>query len=455
MIALDPLIDQTLGESSQIRYHSPVLQRAVDGLITALSGWRAVANHVIRLSRNQAQAEAAAVLQHLAPALQSLPDESEPTRWMADPAGLQKACEATSRRLDVFPAATPSERLLADKVAEALAGMSHALSGLRLLIADPARPVPRRGFVSLRVPDWLPALINAGRAVVTIGAVSLFWIVTAWPSGATAITWAAITIILLSPRADQAYAAAVSFTAGNALAATFAAILAFAVLPQLQTFAGLSIALGAYLVPVGALMAQPWQAALFTPMVANMVPLLAPANQMSYDTVQFYNATLGLVAGNIAAVLAFRLLPPLSPAFRARRLLALTMHDLRRLARGHRDWDWQGHLRGRLSAMPEEATPLQRAQLLAALSAGTEISQLRHITRWLGLSAGLDPALAAIAHGNSRLATMCLGQLDGALTARAGSGPEMQTGLRGRASIVALSEILAQHAAYFDAGARE
>jgi hypothetical protein len=37
-------------------------------------------------------------------------------------------------------------------------------------------------------------------------------------------------------------------------------------------------------VPAGALMAQPWQTAMFTAMVINFVPLLSPANQMSYDT---------------------------------------------------------------------------------------------------------------------------------------------------------------------------
>jgi len=46
VIALDPIIDQAIGESSQIRYHSPVLQKAVDGLFAALSGWRAIANHL-------------------------------------------------------------------------------------------------------------------------------------------------------------------------------------------------------------------------------------------------------------------------------------------------------------------------------------------------------------------------------------------------------------------------
>src|SRR5207253_684568 len=35
VIALDPVIDEAKGESSQLRYHSPVLQRAVDGLFAA------------------------------------------------------------------------------------------------------------------------------------------------------------------------------------------------------------------------------------------------------------------------------------------------------------------------------------------------------------------------------------------------------------------------------------
>ena len=34
VIALDPVIDEALGESSQMRYHSPILQTAVDGLFS-------------------------------------------------------------------------------------------------------------------------------------------------------------------------------------------------------------------------------------------------------------------------------------------------------------------------------------------------------------------------------------------------------------------------------------
>jgi len=128
-----------------------------------------------------------------------------------------------------------------------------------LILADPVRPAPRHGGVRLRVPDWLPSLVNAGRAFVVIGVAELFWIVTEWPSGATAVTWAAIVVIVNAPRAEQAYAAAVSSTVGTSLAAALAGIIAFAVLPNLETFAAFSLAIGLVLVPAGAGMAQPWQ----------------------------------------------------------------------------------------------------------------------------------------------------------------------------------------------------
>src|SRR6266481_3205071 len=45
VIALDPVIDEAIGESPQLRYHSPVLQAAVNGLFAALAAWRTVAAH--------------------------------------------------------------------------------------------------------------------------------------------------------------------------------------------------------------------------------------------------------------------------------------------------------------------------------------------------------------------------------------------------------------------------
>jgi uncharacterized membrane protein YccC len=452
VIALDPVIDEALGESSQLRYHSPVLQRAVDGLLAALAGWRTVASHLVRVSPSQARQEAEAVLQAVPPELRSASVQGEPARWIDDPVGLRRICEAAVRRLIALPAGTPSLRLLADQTAEVLAGISQALNGLALLVADPARPVARSGGGRrLRIPDWLPALANGGRAFVAIVAAELFWIVTVWPSGTNLITFTAIIVTLFAARADQAYTTAIGFLIGSILTVAITATFKFAVLPNVETFAGFSLIIGLALVPVGAFLALQWQPAIFTGIVTPFVPLLAPTNPMSYDTQQFYNSALAIVAGVGAGAFSFRLLPPLSPAFRTRRLQALTLRDLRRLATGRipdTPKDWEQRMYGRFAALPDQAQPLQRSQLMAAFSLGTEIIQLRRICRRFDLGTDLDAALEAFARGDCAMATEKLAELDAVLASRPGAAE-----LRARGLILALSGTLIQHSACFDAGA--
>jgi uncharacterized membrane protein YccC len=451
VIALDSVIDEAIGESAQLRYHSPVLQTAVNGLFAAITGWRIMAIHFAQLPHDQARQGAATMLQAVPKELLSEREREEPARWIANPIGLGRVCDAGVQALIALPAGTPSLRLLADQTAKVLAGVSHALNGLTLLVVASARPVPRRRGVLPCVPDWLPALVNAGRAFLAVGAVELFWVVTAWPNGSRAIIFAAIGVILFAPRADQAYAAAMSFTVGIGFTAAFAAIIAFAVLPRLETFTAFSLAIGLVLVPAGAGVAQPWQTPMFTAMAAFFCFLLAPTNQMSYDTQQFYNAALATVAGVGAAALSFRLLPPLSPMLRARRLLALTLRDLRRLATGSipRSPDaWEERVYSRLSVLPDAAEPLQRSQLVTALSVGAEIIRLRRICRRFDLGSHLDAALAAMARGDSAMTIVRLTRLGEALAARPGVAA-----LRARSSILAMSEALTQNAAYFNAEA--
>jgi uncharacterized membrane protein YccC len=457
VIALDPVIDEAIGESSDLRSHSPKLQATVGGLFAALSGWRMVAVHLERLPSDQGRREADLIQRNLPQELRSAPVRGEATNWTVNPFRVRTACAAAVRAMAGLPDGTPSLRLLADQTAQALIGIQRALDGL-LLLADPARAGREPGAARFYVPDLLPSLVNAGRVFVTIVAVELFWVATAWPNGPQAIVFAAVVVILFSPRADQAYATATSFMLGTGLSAAFAAIVKFAVLPGVATFAGFSLAIGLVLVPAGALMAQPWQTGMFTAMAANFVPLLAPANQMSYDTQQFYNSALAIVAGVGVAALAFRLLPPLSPALRTRRLLALTLRDLRRLTKSaipRSSIDWQSRVYSRLSAPPEVAEPLQRAQLLAALSVGTETIRLRRIARRFHLHPELDAALDAVARGDSPVAIERLARLDRILAALPSASPAARVRIRARGSILAMSEAIAQHSAYFDSGGAE
>jgi uncharacterized membrane protein YccC len=454
VVALDPIVDEAIGESSTLRYHSPVLQRAIEGLLAAIRAWRIVAVRLTQLPDRVAREEADAVLRNIPQELRSAARLGGPAPWMADPESMRALCGVGARRLAAMPAGVPSLRLLADQTARVMTGLMHALDALALL-SGKADPPDARRRARLHVADWWPAFVNAGRAFVMIGAVELFWIVTAWPNGAFAITFTAIVVTLLAPRADQAYAVALGFSVGVAIGTAGAAIIAFAALPTVETFLGFCIMIGLFLVPAGAGVAQPWQTAAFIGMTYNFIPLLAPANQMTYDTVQFYNSALSIGLGSVAGAMSFRLIPPLSPAFRTRRLLALTLRDLRRLATDPARWtreDWEERMHTRIAALPDAAEPLQRAQIMTALSVGIEIINLRRIAPQLGLDAELDAALASLAQGHSAAATARFAALDRRLAALAESGSQAFLALRTRAMALLVSDALVQHGAYFDAG---
>src|SRR6266404_3046745 len=459
VIALDPVIDQALGESSHVRYHSLRLQTAIYGLFGALDGWRGVATHLSRLPE-AARRQGAHIIQRSLPAeLRSVLVAGSPVLWISDPLTLRRVCEDAVRTLIVLPADTPSLRLLADETAKAMAGMLHVLDGLALLVDAPHHPpLGARGF-RLSEPDWLPALINAARAFLAISAVELFWVATAWPNGGSAIVFVAVLVLLLSPKGDLAYGGSLAFALGTAGAVVCAAAIKFAVLPALQTFPAFCAALGLFLLPGGFAMAvsrQPTVTAILTAMAFNVIPLLAPTNEMNYDTAQYYNSALAIVVGCGVAPLAFCLLPPLSPGLRVRRLLALTSRDLRRLAIApvlpEPDY-WESPIYSRLIALPDQATPLQRAQLLAALSVGTEIIGLRRMATYLGATAEIDAALNDIALGHSTKAIAKLRQFDDRLASTRETGTEATMALRGRGRVLIISEAIAEHGHYFDAGA--
>jgi uncharacterized membrane protein YccC len=459
VIALDPIIDQVLGESSHMRYHSPNLQTAMYGLFGALDGWRGVAAHLGRLPETARRHGAHIILRSLPSELRSVKEVGSPMRWIADPLALRRVCEEAVRTLIALPADTPSLRLLADETAKLLAGMLHVLDGLALLVDAPHHPSPGAHGFRLSEPDWLPALINAARAFLTISAVELFWIATAWSNGASSMVFVAVLLLLLSPKGDLAYGGSLAFALGIAGAVICAAAIKFAMLPALQTFPAFCAALGLFFLPAGFAMAvsrQPIATTVLTAMTFNIIPLLAPTNEMNYDTAQYYNSALAIVVGCGVAPLAFWLLPPLSPALRVRRLLALTSRDLRRLAIAPvlpAPDDWDSRIYSRLIALPDQATPLQRAQLVAALSVGAEIIGLRQMAMHLGTTAELDAALNDIALGHSTNAIAKLHQFDDRLAAARENGTEATMALRGRGRVLIISEAIAEHGHYFDAGA--
>jgi hypothetical protein len=146
-------------------------------------------------------------------------------------------------------------------------------------------------------------------------------------------------------------------------------------------------------------------------------------------------------------------LPPLSPAVRTRRLLALALLDLRRLAIARRpptSADWENRMYGRLLALPEQADSSERAQLLAALSVGADIARLRHFAPRFAAAAQLDAALEAFARADCEIAIGLLRQIDRDLVSRCGTERPTAAILRMRGRILVVCEALSEHAAYFN-----
>jgi uncharacterized membrane protein YccC len=303
--------------------------------------------------------------------------------------------------------------LFADETAKVLNGIVYVLDEVALLVGAPGktragyRPTGYRDTVP-GVADWLPAIINGARAFVTIGAVELLWVVTAWPDGDLAIVFVTIVLMLMSPKGDLAYLGALAYAMTAAISIVAAAIMGFAVLPNVETFPAFCAVIGLYLIPVGFAAARtrkPALTAVFGGIAVVTIRLIAPTNPMIYDTGQFYNAALAAFVGSAIGALAFRLMPPLSPALRARRLLVFALRDLRRLAispPSRRSAVWERRMYDRLAALPDEAEPLQRAQLLAALSVGTDISQLRRVVSHFGVATEFDATLASFVEGDSQ-----------------------------------------------------
>lgn len=453
--ALDAVMDRAYGEVSDLREQQATLRAAANSLFTAASDWRIIDGHLQSVPDGESRRDASEVLQVLPVPARHLLEGGNSASWAGDPATARDWCAAAARACTSISAKQPSPCVTAERTATALLSLASAANGLTLLV-DPlrARIVPRRRAV-WGGQDLLPPLVNAVRVFLTITSVTLFWIATEWPGGQGAITFAFISVILLSPQNEKAASAATSFAIGVGLVALWAGVAKFALLPGQQTFEGLAGVLGLTLVPLGALATVPRFALVFGPAATNFVPLLAPTNVISYDTDGFYNSALSIVAGVAVAALAMRLIPPVPSAIRARNLLNAALAELRALATRPKIMShdaWQARMFRCLAAMPNAAEPMQRAWLLAALAAGSDIILLRHLSnRSAGSMPQLDACLSFVAEGRIDAAVQALASLDHDLAATADK-PRSRARMRVRSVSTTLKETLQAHEGYFCCG---
>ena len=361
-----------------------------------------------------------------------------------------RECRTVVRNLLRLRANDVSTRLATDAAANAAAGLAAAANGLTLL-NNPAEAHDLRQTFGFFVADWLPALANALRVFLGVGAAILFWILTAWPDGLLAAAFTAITIMAFAPR-QGSNMTALGLCFGALTTAIAAAVVKFALLPNHETFLAFSLIIAVILTPLGALSTIPKLAPCLLPATILFIPLLLPTNQITYDVASYFNNALALLTGCGFGTVALLLLPPLSPDIRSQRLVDLSIRDLRRLAIGRRNWtlnQWQGRIYARLTSMPENAEPMQQSYLVSALSVGMQVIRLQQLSRHR-IKIELSSVLESLADGDLPELSKALSKADHAISSVSDVRPGALARLRVRSKLLAIGESVNRHREYFE-----
>jgi uncharacterized membrane protein YccC len=444
---LDAIIDEAIGESFAVRARASALQTALSGLFSAMSSWRTIESHLDERPRFATEVGAQA-------ALSAISGDDSPSALVAeaekDPASLRERLRRSGDALLVRPAADISERLLLDQTGKAFLGLAQTMNGIALLQAPLSAKVVAPRPVG-RTFDPLVASLNGARVGLAVSAAALFWIFTQWPDGPTFIMFIVIVSLFYTKQDEQAFDAGLSMTLGCILAAIAAGVLKFLLLPSHESYAAFSLLLAAFLIPGGAVTTLPGIGATAFLYDVNIIPMLSPANHMSYDLSAFLNNGLAIVSGSIAGAALYQLIPPLPPALRARRQIAAALRDLHRLAAGR--WRpsaeiWENRLYDRMIALPKIATPLQRGHLVTALGAGVAIRQLRDLADTAGERAGADRVLSLLATGDPDHVRAAAAGIVARLAPRAGDGSTVAV-QRYCAAMREIEEALTSNPAFF------
>lgn len=181
--------------------------------------------------------------------------------------------------------------------------------------------------------DLTGALLGGLITTVTVLAASAFWIVSAWPSGPLAVTFAGIICAIVAAR-DDAVAASASFLKMSFVGTAIAFVYLFAILPPVVTFEQLVFVLAPLYLTCGLLLGIPALIPLVIPVIFVAGGLMALTNAMTYDFAAFCNNALSFNVGIAIGMAGLNLLSPLRTGVPVRRLVRGMLRDLASLTTG-------------------------------------------------------------------------------------------------------------------------
>ncbi|TWJ17585.1 FUSC family protein [Geobacter argillaceus] len=167
--------------------------------------------------------------------------------------------------------------------------------------------------------DPVAALLTGGKAFVSILLISVFWIATAWPHGASALSFAAVTSALFGSAPDQ-YRGVRHMIMGHGTGYVLALLFACFIMPSLDGFTLLSMALLPFLMIGSYVITYPRWVAIGTGYVVFFLAMLSPSNPMVFNPVGLINDGSASLLGTAIAGLVFMTLVPATGAWFNRRM---------------------------------------------------------------------------------------------------------------------------------------
>jgi uncharacterized membrane protein YccC len=177
------------------------------------------------------------------------------------------------------------------------------------------------------------ALLSAFAAIVAMGICAFFWIATAWPEGAGAIAFAAVSCTLFASLDDPTPVIR-NIALLLALCIPIVLVYQFFVLPAITGFPLLCVVLAVVLIPAGILMAIPAYAVIGLALALGFCVEMNLQTSYTADLAAIVNSNSSYVLGGVAALVVTRLIRVIGTQASARRLIRATYRDLADLAGG-------------------------------------------------------------------------------------------------------------------------
>ena len=278
----------------------------------------------------------------------------------------------------------------------------HEMNAL-LKRVESGNPSDRKAFFRQGYKDRKRAFASVLTSITITMVCGMFWMLTGWPEGGTACMMAAV-ICSIFASFDDAATVARGFLVYTIVGTFFAAFYALLVLPSINSFPLLIIALGFFYIPAGIMMARPSLYSKVLPAVVGMSALLGIQNDYSFDFASFLNSAMAQIFGMAVAVVTLKLTRKSSARQDAENMLQSNIRDLSSM-----DRNFDGRIKTineRLAMMISRGS-LGESELMPFLRRGLndlqrayDFKRLSELDASSGIKDILSVYMSRIMHGN-------------------------------------------------------